>query len=258
MRNKMTENEKDYGPHEVRSKRDSLAQDSGASAADVFPLSSEAFHLLRSLPKWNGPNVSGAFATQATDELCRMGLAVGSLAAADRPFDEDEDDPRVWRTMAGDVLLATVGAMQTPEAIALSRPDAVSGHKNTPIPAKQGEGLAAAVEQAWFEVSPMVRGQERIKAFGIFERLKAAALANLTEQDEAPPLDEWQPISDAPKDGNPILSWDGRYISITFWRRTGLRHQWVSELTGAGQEPTHWKPLPQPPIGNLPNAGGEA
>lgn len=107
--------------------------------ADAFPLSSEAFHLLRSLPRWNGPSVTGAVATEATDDLCRMGLAVGSLASTDRPFDEDDEDPRAWRTMAGDVLLATVGAMQTPEAIALSRSGAVSAYKPSPPNAPQPE-----------------------------------------------------------------------------------------------------------------------
>lgn len=76
------------------------------------PLTSEQIDVLRSLPRWNGPGVAGAPASETTDTLVAAGVAIGS--DFDRPFDEGADpdaEPRlVWRNEAGDTLLATLEA----------------------------------------------------------------------------------------------------------------------------------------------------
>lgn len=82
----------------------------------------------------------------------------------------------------------------------------------------------------------------------------------------------WQPISTAPKDGTPILIWEpgphafgnrerhneyderGKVISfaeyddvrwaIGYWRPTG---SWGNR-NAARVNPTHWMPLPAPPV----------
>lgn len=72
-------------------------------------LSTEDIDLLRSLPPWTGPTVTGAMETFAMSNLVRLGLAVGG-GAIDRALDDEDFDPRVWRSLAGDVLLATLDA----------------------------------------------------------------------------------------------------------------------------------------------------
>lgn len=64
-------------------------------------------------------------------------------------------------------------------------------------------------------------------------------------------MSEWMPIETAPKDGTPILVWNGDYLSMSFWNKT--YKQWP-DLTDQGSEenafddaPTHWMPLPEPP-----------
>lgn len=146
--------------------------------------------------------------------------------------------------------------------------------ENTPIPAKQGEGLAAA--KLGFQIEMVAHGLSgaqtadslqtaidyataaREDLMILCERVKA--LANLTEQDEAPPLDEWQPIETAPKDGTLVLIFDEKVdVYMASWiNQSGLHPKpgWI-DAEGDPCEPTHWKPLPQPPIGNLPNGGGD-
>jgi hypothetical protein len=64
---------------------------------------------------------------------------------------------------------------------------------------------------------------------------------------------EWQPIETAPKDGRKILVWpywsDGLPESVS-WRdmkRTSGRWE-GSGLFCTGASPTHWMPLPAPPL----------
>ena len=72
----------------------------------------------------------------------------------------------------------------------------------------------------------------------------------------------WQPIDTAPKDGTPILGWDGEHIAICYWYQYKLQSLfrsrrvsggWYLSTTGGMQEdsgswlPTHWQPLPAPP-----------
>ena len=66
----------------------------------------------------------------------------------------------------------------------------------------------------------------------------------------------WQPISTAPKDMTDILLWDGISVSVGSWC-TGNIHGgfWVSpdfgDWNAPGWEPTHWMPLPEPPVDEI-------
>jgi hypothetical protein len=84
-------------------------------------------------------------------------------------------------------------------------------------------------------------------------------------------MSEWQPIETAPKDGTDLLlawNWRGRYVSIGKWARVNYLDwdtdrvvdsecwvQWESlnsivdtcVLVGPNA-PTHWMPLPEPPM----------
>jgi len=61
---------------------------------------------------------------------------------------------------------------------------------------------------------------------------------------------DWQPIDTAPKNGTPILAWDGEVIAIIDWL-SGFNEWSVSHdaegYAWQGYTPTHWLPLPKPP-----------
>ncbi len=63
----------------------------------------------------------------------------------------------------------------------------------------------------------------------------------------------WQPIDTAPKDGTPILGWDGRDLAVVYWyafeHPGGAWFLSTVDLSGADglSQPTHWQPLPEPP-----------
>jgi hypothetical protein len=96
-------------------------------------------------------------------------------------------------------------------------------------------------------------------------------------------VSEWQPIKTAPKDGTPILVWDGGNISVAewsysfrgqdgavteFWKNNAKSDEYGMALSEVGlwcglvkgahaaenceelsyvQTPTHWMPLPKSP-----------
>ena len=68
-------------------------------------------------------------------------------------------------------------------------------------------------------------------------------------------MSDWQPIETAPKvedhDGlyfrNKILVWSpSGWWEIVYW--CGATSQWRSYLGHGKRNPTHWMPLPDPPI----------
>ena len=77
---------------------------------------------------------------------------------------------------------------------------------------------------------------------------------------------EWQPISTAPKDGLLLLAVESGHERRTFvaeWS-TAKGGYWVmtSGWVGWGKmhpawEPTHWMPLPAPPIGTTDGGKGD-
>jgi len=61
----------------------------------------------------------------------------------------------------------------------------------------------------------------------------------------APPVDGWQPIETAPRDGTPVLAyWPGEaaMFGVVMWDGDDWR-----ESEYVWRYPTHWMPLPQPP-----------
>lgn len=62
----------------------------------------------------------------------------------------------------------------------------------------------------------------------------------------------WQPISTAPKDGAPILVWDGKNMTTVSWHSGYDHDEWSLCAPGLYADdyafyPTHWMPLPEPP-----------
>lgn len=64
--------------------------------------------------------------------------------------------------------------------------------------------------------------------------------------------DEWQDIATAPRDGATVLLWC--VVESGGWAQTGyFEHNesyagWLDSYEGVGlADPTHWRPLPEPP-----------
>lgn len=63
---------------------------------------------------------------------------------------------------------------------------------------------------------------------------------------------EWQPIETAPKDGIDIIVSDsGELVSVAFWDKD--EGKWLDSMNHNGYDhatrnPTHWMPLPEPPM----------
>jgi hypothetical protein len=76
--------------------------------------------------------------------------------------------------------------------------------------------------------------------FYIAAKVYAAALA------AAPPVDGWQPIETAPRDGTPVIGYwwhsDGGSFGVVVWDGDNWR-----ENSDTVDAPTHWMPLPQRP-----------
>lgn len=84
-------------------------------------------------------------------------------------------------------------------------------------------------------------------------------------------MSDWRPIETAPKDGTRILVWAlhyGRFRDIAFARWEDLRPEpsdyWSDGRLGPGWyvsgasfvEPTHWRPVPDPPQEEISAPGG--
>lgn len=66
-------------------------------------------------------------------------------------------------------------------------------------------------------------------------------------------MSEWQPIETAPKDGTRILAFFPIINSYKILTIEFIRHRWYicpydCEFEMTGGDPTHWMPLPNPPI----------
>jgi len=55
---------------------------------------------------------------------------------------------------------------------------------------------------------------------------------------------KWKTIDTAPKDGQPIIGSNGKWVETMRWSTNGLA--WTSEYTRGALAPTHWVPLPKP------------
>ena len=70
----------------------------------------------------------------------------------------------------------------------------------------------------------------------------------------------WQPIATAPHDAR-VLVWSGQEMYCAHWARhmttdaeAWIVAEWGEEREQALVKPTHWMPLPAPPM--PPNVGG--
>lgn len=91
-------------------------------------------------------------------------------------------------------------------------------------------------------------------SIGLYRAMATAAIAA---------MEAWRPIEEAPRDGTEILAaipkWNspGHYQRVVWWEDSLMA--WVDGSADSlgdpyTEEPTHWKPLPVPPI---PPHGGE-
>ena len=64
----------------------------------------------------------------------------------------------------------------------------------------------------------------------------------------APPVSGWRAIDSAPKDGTPVLVWDGNDCMVSWYHTVSPEFlgEWYT-LAICAEEPTHWMPLPSPP-----------
>lgn len=70
-----------------------------------------------------------------------------------------------------------------------------------------------------------------------------------------PMPDKWRDISEAPRDGTPILAYCadhyGRFgnMQVTWWRQADDKRGYIGwgEFNETYWPPTHWMPLPDPP-----------
>ena len=72
--------------------------------------------------------------------------------------------------------------------------------------------------------------------------------------------DEWRPIETAPEDGTSVLLWQpthrGGYVVIAYFDLFYLA--WREEEEGISLDPTHWRPLPEPPQQEMDRSNSRA
>jgi hypothetical protein len=63
-------------------------------------------------------------------------------------------------------------------------------------------------------------------------------------------LGAWQPIATAPRDGTGILLWQPGIDEphVGRWSRPPYQEWWGDAWAPPGCQPTHWMPLPAPPV----------
>jgi hypothetical protein len=62
---------------------------------------------------------------------------------------------------------------------------------------------------------------------------------------------EWQPIETAPKDGSPVLAFDGEDIAVVTYYHASDTLGWWEVIYDVEFDPTHWMPLPPAPVSAL-------
>lgn len=90
--------------------------------------------------------------------------------------------------------------------------------------------------------------QAEAKVAGLVEALRASQA--------------WQPIETAPRDGTPVLACIENSVSYVAWTQNGdakfWGRQWAFLVDHEGSvhtfNPTHWLPLPKPPLRTQPQA----
>lgn len=62
-------------------------------------------------------------------------------------------------------------------------------------------------------------------------------------------MSEWQPMETAPKDGTVVLGCDQKDSDyFPFSMRWEPTHEWGDPRWDGQYSPTHWMPLPEPPL----------
>ena len=57
----------------------------------------------------------------------------------------------------------------------------------------------------------------------------------------------WHPIDSAPKDGTPLLTWNGKVMYVSWWDGIGWAFLKDSHNRTYSHFPSHWMLLPVPP-----------
>lgn len=62
----------------------------------------------------------------------------------------------------------------------------------------------------------------------------------------------WQPIATMPKDGSEVIGGWAEFglVDLIWWSFTETKIMWFDRVDGDGM-PTHWMPLPDPPLAPL-------
>ncbi len=132
-----------------------------------------------------------------------------------------------------------------------------------PPVAVQLVGFLKDRDEALFAVPPEADEAERLtSALAMLEMMRA--LPTPAHPDQQSPLDGWQEIATAPKDGSVFLAWPGELEGCTAavpasWYVHPSVSGWVTTAFDCNEfefEPTHWMPLPPSP--DTPTASGRA
>jgi hypothetical protein len=100
-----------------------------------------------------------------------------------------------------------------------------------------------------------------------FETLVTETVAAALSQKEAAPSEEWLPIATAPKDGSVLWTFNGEQgrmhwtegeINGEKWALWVWDDQLLADVDSEPDQPTHWRPLPAPPMAppQAPEGGG--
>jgi hypothetical protein len=111
------------------------------------------------------------------------------------------------------------------------------------------EAAAAALMTYQAERQRAVEQSELARPFTWTDAARAALTAALSQ-------DGWQPIETAPRDGTPILGYRAGIpvktrIAVIAWlpEEWRLGDSWSGSALGLTMQfPTHWRPLPAPPL----------